>query len=450
MDQTDTDQQKYLAAKAHVEAIKGFYIHLFVFAAVMIGLFAAELRQGRFLVGAVAVHWMGPRHIGSRLSRIFSAMLYRRVVGRSARSKRRLLKCSSRESVYRTLRLADHLLWILIGPATASANYRGFNCPTALDPVCGMTSICGLRNTGTIYGGRNYYFCSGRCREKFAANPGQYLKPVPQAATPATHDTIYTCPMHPEIRKVGPGNCPICGMALEPEVVSGDDAANPELIDMTRRLLDWSRIHCARVCPRDGWPSDRASSVAGPAVIELDSTRIGHARRPLGRSGRSLNAAGHRSGLSISTCSHSSPWERALLGFTASSGRFFRTCSRRLCEGTMARLPVYFEAAAVITVLVLFGQVLELKAREQTSGAIRALLDLSPKSARRIGQNRHRRGRQPRSRHRRRPACVCGPENGCLSMAISSKAAAPLMNRWSPGNRCLSPKALATRSLVAP
>src|SRR5262245_18436756 len=102
----------------------------------------------------------------------------------------------------------------------------------ATDPVCGMTvTIAGARHTAA-HDERTYYFCSGRCREKFTAEPHRYLDPAPPAAMP--EGTIYTCPMHPQIRQVGPGNCPICGMALEPEVATADTGPNPELLDMKR------------------------------------------------------------------------------------------------------------------------------------------------------------------------------------------------------------------------
>ena len=109
---------------------------------------------------------------------------------------------------------------------------------TATDPVCGMTvKIAGARNKAD-HDGHTYYFCSPRCRAKFTAEPLRYLKPAaaPQAAPAAKPGTIYTCPMHPEIRQVGPGSCPICGMALEPETVSAESGPNPELADMTRRF----------------------------------------------------------------------------------------------------------------------------------------------------------------------------------------------------------------------
>ena len=107
--------------------------------------------------------------------------------------------------------------------------------PAAIDPVCGMTVDPATAKHSHAHDGTTYYFCSARCREKFAADPAGYLAPT-EAAPPSDPGAVYTCPMHPEIRQIGPGACPICGMALEPEVATAGDAPNPELADMTRRL----------------------------------------------------------------------------------------------------------------------------------------------------------------------------------------------------------------------
>src|SRR5881275_1920516 len=105
---------------------------------------------------------------------------------------------------------------------------------TATDPVCGMTvKIAGAKNT-TRHAGHTHYFCSPRCLAKFTAGPERYLKPADApAAKPVATGATYTCPMHPEVRQVGPGNCPICGMALEPEEVTLDQGPSHELVDMT-------------------------------------------------------------------------------------------------------------------------------------------------------------------------------------------------------------------------
>src|SRR5437588_9024173 len=104
------------------------------------------------------------------------------------------------------------------------------------DPVCGMTIDPHLAKHRHQHQGRTFYFCSAGCAKRFAANPARYLETDKRAAAPVPEGTIYTCPMHPEIRQAGPGSCPICGMALEPEVASLDAAANPELANMARRF----------------------------------------------------------------------------------------------------------------------------------------------------------------------------------------------------------------------
>ena len=255
--------------------------------------------------------------------------------------------------------------------------------PVVRDPVCGMTVDPHTAKHRHANESRPYYFCSATCLKKFAANPSRYLTSVPQAVKPATHDTIYTCPMHPEIRKVGPGNCPICGMALEPEVVTCDATANPELFDMTRRFwiglaltgpvfalemgghmtglhqwlgqqsLNWLQLVLATpVVLWAGWPF----FVRGWASLVT----------------RNLNM------FTLIAMGTGVAWFYSIAGTLAPN--VFPAAMR----GPDGSVPVYFEAAAVITVLVLLGQVLELRAREQTSGAIRALLDLSPKIARRV------------------------------------------------------------------
>ena len=106
---------------------------------------------------------------------------------------------------------------------------------TVKDPVCGMDVDPHTAKYRAEYSGRTYYFCSAGCRDKFTADPGKYLEPS-AAAAPVPEGTIYTCPMHPEIRQVGPGSCPICGMALEPVLATAETGPNPELLDMTRRF----------------------------------------------------------------------------------------------------------------------------------------------------------------------------------------------------------------------
>jgi heavy metal translocating P-type ATPase len=260
------------------------------------------------------------------------------------------------------------------GDASASA---------AKDPVCGMTVDPHTAKHRHTHEGHPYYFCSGRCREKFIADPTKYLSPASAAAEPVPEGTIYTCPMHPEIRQVGPGACPICGMALEPDVVTADAQPNPELADMTRRF--WIGLVLAlpvfmlemggHLFDLYGWITPQTSNwvqlaLATPVVL--------WAGRPFFERGWASVRTGNLNMFTLIALGTGVAWVYSIIG-TVWPGLF--PASMR---GHGGAVPIYFEAAAVITVLVLLGQVLELSAREQTSGAIRALLDLSPKMARRI------------------------------------------------------------------
>ena len=257
--------------------------------------------------------------------------------------------------------------------------------PTARDLVCGMDVNVRTAQHRQVYSGGNYYFCSARCRQKFAANPGIYLKSLPLATVPNPHDTIYTCPMHPEIRKAGPGSCPICGMALEPEIVSGDPGVNPELADMTRRFWIGLALTAPVFALEMGghltglhqWLGQQTSNwiqlaLATPVVLWAGWPFFERGWTSL----KNLNL----NMFTLIAIGTGVAWIYSIAG-TLWPGAF--PITMRDADGSTA---VYFEAAAVITILVLLGQVLELKVRERTSGAIRALLDLSPKFARRIGQ----------------------------------------------------------------
>jgi Cu+-exporting ATPase len=231
--------------------------------------------------------------------------------------------------------------------------------------------------------GRAYFFCSAGCRAKFLADPAKYTARVPAAKSEvAPAGTIYTCPMHPQIRQVGPGNCPICGMALEPEAITADTGPSHELIDMTRRF----RIGLVLALPvlaleMGGHLTDlhmligaRASGwiqlvLATPVVLWAGAPFFERAWRSLVT--RNLNM------FTLIAMGTGVAWAYSVVA-TLAPDLFPSTF--RAPDGSVA---IYFEAAAVITVLVLLGQVLELRAREQTGGAIRALLDLAPKTARR-------------------------------------------------------------------
>jgi Cu+-exporting ATPase len=250
------------------------------------------------------------------------------------------------------------------------------------DPVCGMSVDPATAKHRFTYKDQKYLFCSGRCRERFAADPDSFLKPK-QVAPAAPAGTIYTCPMHPEIRQVGPGSCPICGMALEPEQVSLDDAPDPELIDMTRRF--WIALaltlpvfvlemgaHLGIMNLVSQTTSNWISLVlATPVVLWAGAPFFARGWRSVVT--RNLNM------FTLIAMGTGVAWVYSVVATLAP--QLFPPAFRDH-HGAVA---VYFEAAAVITVLVLLGQVLELRARNQTSGAIRALLGLAPKTARRIG-----------------------------------------------------------------
>jgi Cu+-exporting ATPase len=249
-----------------------------------------------------------------------------------------------------------------------------------IDPVCGMTVDPHTTPHRHQHQGRTYYFCSAGCRGKFAADPARYLG---GKQAPVAGDAIYTCPMHPEIRQVGPGSCPICGMALEPELAAPSGGPNPELIDMTRRF--WIGLALAlpvvvlemggHLFGAHAWIGQTPSNwiqlaFATPVVLWAGWPFFVRGWQSLRT--RNLNM------FTLIAMGTGIAWLYSMAA-TLAPGLFppaFR--------GHDGAVPVYFEAAAVITVLVLLGQVLELRAREATSGAIRGLLDLAPKTARRI------------------------------------------------------------------
>jgi P-type Cu+ transporter len=250
------------------------------------------------------------------------------------------------------------------------------------DPVCGMSVDPATSQHRCDYCGETWHFCSAGCRTKFAADPAQYLdKTTPKAAAP--EGTIYTCPMHPQIRQVGPGSCPICGMALEPEVASLDAPPNPELADMTRRF--WIGLVLSippvvlemggHLVGGHGWVDQTLSNwiqlvFATPVVIWAGWPFFVRGWQSLLT--RNLNM------FTLIAVGTGVAYVYSLVG-TIAPGIFPATF-----RGHGGAVAVYFESAAVITVLVLLGQVLELRAREATSGAIKALLQLAPKTARRI------------------------------------------------------------------
>ena len=252
------------------------------------------------------------------------------------------------------------------------------------DPVCGMTINPNTSRHRYEFKGQNYYFCSAGCRAKFTADPRKYLAGLQTSKTEAAPEgAIYTCPMHSQIRQVGPGSCPICGMALEPEVVSAEPARNPEIVDMTRRfwvglvlaipvlaLEMGGHITNLHMFLSQIWSNWLQFMLGTPVVLWAGWPFFVRAWQSLVT--RNLNM------FTLIAMGTGIAWLYSVVAIIA-PGIFPPTF-----RGPDGAVAVYFEAATVITVLVLLGQVLELRAREQTSGAIRALLDLAPKMARRL------------------------------------------------------------------
>ena len=252
---------------------------------------------------------------------------------------------------------------------------------TVIDPVCGMSVDPHTAKHRAEHRGHAYYFCSNGCRTKFAADPQKYLGN--REAAPVVEGAIYTCPMHPEIRQQGPGSCPICGMALEPEIASADDKPNEELIDMTRRfwiglvlsLPVFALEMGAHIFGAHNWIDPKLSQWI---QFALSTPVVLWAGWPFFVRGWNSLLTRNLNMFTLIAMGVGVAYVYSVVA-TLAPGIFPQTF--RVHGGTVA---VYFEAAAVITVLVLLGQVLELRARDKTSGAIRALLDLAPKTARRV------------------------------------------------------------------
>ena len=258
--------------------------------------------------------------------------------------------------------------------------------PLSIDPVCGMKVDPTRSKHRQEHEGKVYHFCCGGCAGKFAADPGRYLA-TKQALPPppASADAVYTCPMHPEVRQVGPGACPICGMALEPEAVTVDAAPNPELADMSRRFWIALVLALPVVLLENGMHllGDRFDAVV-PARLNvwlqlvLATPVVLWAGWPFFLRGWASLRSRHLNMFTLIALGTGVAWTYSLVAALAPG--LFPPGFRR-ADGGVA---VYFEAASVITTLVLLGQVLELRARERTGGAIRALLGLAPKTAHRV------------------------------------------------------------------
>jgi Cu+-exporting ATPase len=247
---------------------------------------------------------------------------------------------------------------------------------SAQDPVCGM-SVDPVRAAGTsVYQGTTYYFCGAGCLKKFEANPARYVNPAPAPAPPPPPaGTDYTCPMHPEVRQVGPGSCPICGMALEPaEPLTSAAVEDPELRDMTRRF--WAAVGLTVPVVVLGmaeigvwWQLALATPVvlwSGWPLLERGWLSLRH---------RHLNMF-TLIGLGVGVAYGYSLVAKLAPGLFPAQFR-----------GSGGAVAVYFEPAAVIVALVLLGQVLELRARGQTGAALRSLLGLAPATARLVRED---------------------------------------------------------------
>jgi Cu+-exporting ATPase len=254
-----------------------------------------------------------------------------------------------------------------------------------LDPVCGMTVDPATSRHRFAHQGETFHFCSAGCRGKFAADPAKSLDAKqPQADVPA--GTIYTCPMHPQIRQVGPGSCPICGMALEPEVASLDAPPNPELADMTRRFWIGLVLAVPAVVLEMGGHIVGGQNWGGPTLSNwiqfiFATPVVLWAGWPFFVRGWQSLVTRNFNMFTLIAIGTGAAYLYSVIGTLFPQG-FPMTFREH--GGVVA---VYFEAASVITVLVLLGQVLELRAREATSGAIKALLQLAPKTARRVGDD---------------------------------------------------------------
>jgi Cu+-exporting ATPase len=259
------------------------------------------------------------------------------------------------------------------------------NYLAAIDPVCGMSVDRASAKHFSRYEGQGFYFCSAGCKARFDAEPTKYLAGQPEQP-PMPKGTQYTCPMHPEIVRDKPGSCPICGMALEPMgVPTGEEGPNPELIDFTRRFWVSAALSLPllviAMAPMLGFSLESFVEGREKTWIELAlaSPVVLWAAFPFF----------HRGWESILNRSPNM-WTLISLGVGAAYlfslvATLFPDVFPHQFRGHDGAVPVYFEAAAVIVALVFLGQVLELRARERTGSAIRALLDLAPKTARLIG-----------------------------------------------------------------
>ncbi|HEU4960567.1 MAG TPA: heavy metal translocating P-type ATPase [Sphingomonas sp.] len=249
--------------------------------------------------------------------------------------------------------------------------------------MCGMTVDPATTAHHAEHDGVQVHFCSARCREKFVADPEAYLDDAPRAEPEVTPGAIWTCPMHPEIRREGPGTCPICGMALEPEEPSLDDAPNPELVDFTRRLSVAGALAIPLLLVSMGADMFGLHLVppAWSAWVQLALTApiVLWAGWPFFERGWASIRTRNLNMFTLIAIGVGTAFAYSLVA-TVAPGIFPPTF-----RGHGMAVPVYYEAAGIVVTLVLLGQVLELRARAATGRAIRALMNLAPRTARRIG-----------------------------------------------------------------
>lgn len=263
---------------------------------------------------------------------------------------------------------------------------------SVIDPVCGMVVEPTTAKGGSAqYQGATYYFCNPKCRERFRSEPAKHLASTVSAFEPAPPEhgagkqRQYVCPMHPQIVRDAPGSCPICGMALEPRTVSELDQENPELTDMRRRF--WVSVLFTvptfLLAMSDLMPGKPVQHVLSPETgawiqLVLSTPVVLWGGWPFFQ--RGWDSVLNRSPNMFTLIALGTG---AAFGFSVFALLFPDLLPHTMAHGGMR--PIYFESSAVIVTLVLLGQVLELRARQATSGAIRALLGLAPKTARRVG-----------------------------------------------------------------
>jgi len=259
-----------------------------------------------------------------------------------------------------------------------------------VDPVCGMTVDPAKTPHHAHHAGQDYHFCSAKCRERFEARPEVFLGESPPPTPQGSKDVIFTCPMHPQIEQIGPGTCPICGMTLEPKEVTLLDGPSDEYLDMRRRFIISTILTvplAVVVMVRHFWPM----SVEALGSRTLDWTEFALASPVVLWGGWPFFIRGWQSVLrrrlnmfTLIALGTGVAWAYSVIGAVAPE--IFPASFRTMHGG----VGLYFEAAAVIVTLVLLGQVLELRARERTGSAIRALLDLAPKTAHLVEDGKER------------------------------------------------------------